>query len=96
VDAQFEYSSGIWLNIFCGSRSEEAKDRIDLIRRRFEDIWASRDPNLSVHRPGDDALDPFIRVTRVTDRPYGRSEENVSAHGSPDCPAATSVRGERV
>lgn len=65
------------LHIFCGWRSREAQDRINLIKQRFERIWCSRDPNLAVHQPGDQALEPFIRITRVTDRPYERPDGSV-------------------
>jgi len=58
------------LDIFCSWKSEESEARTKAIANDFNAMWEGRDPNLTVYRPQDLALRPFLEETRSTRRPY--------------------------
>ena len=58
------------LEIFCGWRSDEARQRIALMAGDFEDMWKGQDSNLAVFIPSDRALKAFIEHTERTTRPW--------------------------
>lgn len=58
------------VSIFCAWRSEEARDRIYEIETDFREMWRGADPNLEIFLPTESALEPFIRETLFTERPY--------------------------
>lgn len=72
------------IDIFCDWRSEESQARVNSIEEDFSALWSGDDPNLTIHHPSKNALEPFIRQTSVASRPY--KVEGQEPHALPQIP----------
>lgn len=57
------------LEIYTSAKSSEI-DRIKLKENEFNSMWSNSDPNLFVFKPSDEAVKPFIDITKYNKRPY--------------------------
>ena len=58
------------IEVYCSWQSQEAEKRIQEIEADFIEIWNDNDDNLEVFSPSEKALEPFIRETEHSARPY--------------------------
>src|SRR5262249_33687426 len=82
-NGSYNFTSGAntnWetVSIYCAWRSEDAHQRVVEIEADFTEMWDGADPNLEIFHPTETALEPFIRETLFTERPYkpGKSNKN--------------------
>ena len=52
------------------SRRQSEIDRINLKENEFNRMWENTDSNLDIYRPDEEAIRPFINITKYNRRPY--------------------------
>jgi DNA phosphorothioation system restriction enzyme len=64
------------IDIYCDWSSPNDHQRVQDTKFDFNEMWSGNDPNLSIYKPTDKALEPFVRAAKTSVRPYKLKIDN--------------------
>ena len=65
------------IDVYSSRRSTEL-ERIELKENEFNKMWENTDPNLYAYKPNEEAVKPFINITKLYKRPYSLPVEEAT------------------